>query len=174
MSTIQRINFEPVSDILPVWRKDLPLAVPSLADPTNAAALVDGEWVTLDSAYKYVRAAAINAAGNAATIRSFPVWNERGRTDRQGMAEKKTTALFLGQLEADTRIFDAALVVGGGAAITTVLQPLKVASIALGAKIVTGLVGHGGANDANPIVGYVTKLPATNGGKLRFVTGYRS
>jgi len=174
MSTVQKINFEPVSDILPILRKDLPLADPSLANALNALALVDGEWVTIDTAYKWVRAASAAGAGNAATVRSFPVFMEAGRTDRQAMSEKKTTALFRGEYEFDTRIYDASLIVGGGAIISTVMQPLKVASITIGTRVYVGLVGHGGAADTNPVVGYVTRLPASNGGKLRFMSGYRS
>ena len=174
MSTVQKINFEPVSDILPIKRKDLPLADPSLANALNALALVDGEWVTIDNSYKWVRAASAAAAGNAATVRSFPVFMEAGRTDRQAMADKKTTALFRGEYEFDTRIYDATAVVAGGAAITTVLQPLKVASITIGSRVYVGLVGHGGSGDTSPVVAYVTRLPASNGGKLRFMSGYRS
>lgn len=174
MSTVQKVNFEPASDILPVWKKDLPLADKTLADPLNAVALVDGEWLTLNSAYQWIRAATIAVVGNEATVRSFLCFNERGRSDRMGMADKKTTALFRGEYEGDTRIYDAAAAVGAGAAITTVLQPLKVATITIGARNFVGLVGHGGAADTALVVGYVTKLPATNGGKLRFISGYRS
>lgn len=173
MSTLQKVNFEPVSDILTTWRKDLPLAVPSLAEPLNAVALVDGEWVTLNSAYKWVRASNVAAGADPATVPSFPVWFERGRSDRLAMSERKTPALFLGDWEFDTRIFDAAATVGSGAAITTVMQPLKVATVTFSGRNFTGLVGHGGAADAHPIVGYVTKLPANNGGKLRFKKGSR-
>lgn len=174
MSTIQRVNFEPVSDILPVWRKDLPLADPSLADPNNAVALVDGEWLTLDGSYKYARPCAIGTAGARASVRSFLCFNEKGRSDRMGMADRRTTALFLGHYEGDTRIYDAATATMGGAAITTVLQGLKVATIVIGTRNFAGLVGHGGSTDTDPVVGYVTRLPASNGGKLRFITGYRS
>lgn len=173
MSTVSKVNFEPVSDIIPLWRKDLPLADPTLADPSNAVALVDGEWVTLNTSYKWVRASTIGSVGNAATLSSFPVFLEKGRTDRQGMAEKKTTALFTGEWEFDTRIFDASATVGSGAAISTILQGLKVATVTIGTRNFTGLVGHGGAADTQPIVAYVTKLPANNGGKLRIRSGYR-
>lgn len=174
MSTIQRVNFEPVSDILPVQRKDLALADPSLALADNAVALVDGEWMVVDSAYKWARAAAIGTPTTLATVRSFPVFFERGRSDRLGMAERKTTCLFRGEYEFDTRVYDASAALGGGAAITTVLQPLKVATITIGTRNFVGLVGHGGYADQSPVVGYVTRLPASNGGKLRFISGYRS
>lgn len=174
MSSIQKVNFEPVSDILPIWRKDLSLADPSLAEPLNAVALIDGEWMTIDGSYKWARAAAIATPGTVATVRSFPCFLERGRTDRQGMAERKTTCLFRGEYEADTRVYDASVALSSGAAITTVMQPLKVATITIGTRNYVGLVGHGGAADTSPVVGYVTRLPAVNGGKLRFISGYRS
>lgn len=174
MSTISKINFEPVSDVLPIWRRDLPLAVPALADPLNAVALVDGEWVTLDSAYKWVRASNVASSGDPALVRSFPVFAERGRSDRQATSAKLTTALMRGEWEFDTRVYDASAAIGSGAAITTVMQPLKVATIVIGGRNFSGIVGHGGSADTHPVVGYVTKLPATNGGKLRFISGYRS
>lgn len=173
MSTVQRINFEPVTDILQVHRRDFVLADPTLADPTNAVALVDGEWMTLNAAYRIVRAADIATPDDPALLRSFPLWAERGRYDVQAMANRKMPVLFAGSYEFDSRIFDAAAVVGAGAAITAVLQPLKVATITIGARNYCGLVGHGGAADANPVVGHVTRLPANNGGKLRFLQGSR-
>jgi hypothetical protein len=174
MSTLSRINFEPVSDILPVWRRDLPLADPTLADPDNAVALVDGEWVSIDAAYKWVRASTIGTPGNLAASISYPIFNEKGRFDRQAMAERKSTALYLGDYEFDTRIFDATVALGSGAAITAVNQPLKVATVTFSGRNFVGLVGHGGSADTDPVRGYVTKLPAINGGKLRFRSGWRT
>ena len=173
MSTVGRINFEPVSDILQVHRRDFPLADPTLADPTNAVALIDGEWMVLNSSYQIARAAAIATPGTAATLRSFPVFAEQGRYDVQAIADRKTVVLYLGEYEFDTRVFDAAATVGGGAPITTVLQTLKVATVTIGTRNFIGLVGHGGASDTDPIQGYVTRLPADNGGKLRFISGDR-
>lgn len=178
MSTVTKINFEPVTDILPVQRRDFPLAVPALADPLNAAALVDGEWMTLNSSYQIVRATDITvAAGGGATGRAsvlcFPLWAERGRYDVRAMSGTKMPILFRGDYEFDTRIFDATVVATGGLAITTVMQPLSVATITIGSRAYTGLVGTQISNTAMPIVGYVTKLPANNGGKLRFISGWR-
>ena len=174
MSTVQRVNFTPVSDVLGINRRDFPLADPTLASPLNAAALVDGEWMILNTSYQIQRAASISGAGNQATVRAFPLWAEKGRYDVQANSARKTVLIWLGESEWDTRIFDATAVVHSGAAITTVMQPLKVASITLGSTIYVGLVGSAGSADADPIVGYVTRLPANNGGKLRFRSGYRS
>lgn len=173
MSTLSKVNFEPTSDIMTVHRRDFPLADPTLAQPTNAVALVDGEWMTLNTSGQMIRASNIAVGGNAATVRSFPLFAERGRYDVQAVAGTKAPLLFLGQYECDTRIFDATAVVGGGAAITTAFQPLKVATVTFSGRNFTGLVGHGGAADTNPVVGYVVRLPANNGGKLRFIQGWR-
>ena len=173
MSTVQRINFEPISDILPVHRRDFPLVDPTLADPLNSVALVDGEWLKIDAAYKILRASVVTIVGDPALVKSFPLFMERGRYDVQAMAERKTMVLWRGEYEFDTRIFDAAVAIGAGAAITTIMQPLKVATITIGTRNFSGLVGHGGAGDSNPVIGYTTRLPAANGGKLRFINGYR-
>ena len=167
MSTIQRVNFEPVSDILKVQIRDYPLADRTIADPLNANAYVDGEWFVIDATKKAARAAAINVAGNVATQTSYVIFAERGRSDVLGMSGRKVPLIVMGDYEADTRIFDAGAIVNGGAIIDTVGQPLKVASITIGGKIVSGLVGALAA-DGEPIVGRVTALPATNGGKLRY------
>lgn len=173
MSTIQRVNFEPLSDLLKTQIRDYALADKTIADPLNAAAFVDGEWFIIDTNNKAARACAINAAGNFPTQTSYPVFAERGRSDVLAMSGRKIPLIVMGQYEADTRIFDASLVVSGGAAITFVGQPLKVASISIGGKVVVGLVGAV-AGDGEPIVGRVSRLPANNGGKLRFFGGVSS
>jgi len=169
MSTVTQFNFEPLSDIMVTQRRDFALADKDLCDPQNAVALVDGEYTVINDSYKLVRATNIAAVGNAATQHSYPLFAERGRTDIRAMADKKMPIIFMGDFEADTRIFNAAVVVGSGAAITFAGQPLKVATITIGSRNYSGLVGHGGAADASPIVGRVTRLPAVNGGKLRYV-----
>lgn len=173
MSTIQRINFELVSDTLKLQVRDFGLADKTIAEPLNATALVDGEWFTIDSSYKAARAASVAGAGNFPTQTSYPCWAERGRSDVLANAARKIPLIFMGQYEADTRIFDASAAVSGGAAITFVGQPLKVATVTIGGKIVVGLVGAV-AGDGEPIVGRVTRLPANNGGKLRFIGGVSS
>ena len=175
MSTLQKINFTPVTSILDVNRRDFPLADKTLCNPLNSIVLVDGEWCTINTSYQLVRATSDVAApaGGYATVRSFPVFAERGRYDVQSMSLNKVPILWGGFYEFDTRIFDAAAVVHGGAAMTTILQPLKVATVTFSSRSFSGLVGHGGVgSDTDPIVGYITKLPTSNGGQLRFMTGY--
>src|SRR5262249_21345406 len=110
-------------------------------------------------------------AGNVATLPSFPIWAERGRTDVTAQSQRKVPLIYLGDYEADTRIFDATAVVSGGAAIASLLQPLNVASISIDGQILVGLVGAQ-LGDGEPIVGRVTKLPTQNGGKLRYIRAY--
>lgn len=162
MSTVQRINLEPVSDILATQRRDFPLAEKTLADPLNSIALVDGEWLVINTDYKLVRATDITTLGNNATQTSYVLFAERGRYDVRAMAETKMPILFMGEYEADTRIYDAT-------GITTPGQPLMVQTIAIGTRNYSGLVAHTGVN---PIVGRVTRLPASNGGKLRFIRAH--
>ena len=142
-TTVQRVNFEPKSDLFLIQTRDFPVADATLLDPRGATAIVD-------------------TPGNAATLKSAPVWAELGRSDVQSI--RKLTTFHLGIWEADTRIFDAAAVVGGGAAITFIGQLLKVATITLGSRNYTGLVG---AVASDIVVATVADLPANNGGKLR-------
>jgi len=175
MSTVQRVNFEPVSDIIPVHRRDFPLTDPTLSNPFNVVCLVDGEWMTLDNTAatigKLIRATDVTTVGAAASQVSFPLFAERGRYDVQANSSGKTPILFLGQYEFNTRIFDSAAVVGSGAAMTAVLQPVKVATVSIGGRNYSGLVGSAYADNA-PIVGYITRLPTSNGGRLRFMSGW--
>jgi hypothetical protein len=163
-TTAQRPNFDIKSDLFMVQTRDYPLADTTLLDPRLSTCLVDGEWVRLTDARLLVRATNVASAGDPATVKSFPLWNEPGRSDTQAI--RKMTGIRFGSWEADTRIFDAAAVVGGGAAITAMDQPLKVATITLGGRNYSGLVGAG-ASDI--IVARVSKLPANNGGRLGIV-----
>jgi hypothetical protein len=134
---------------------------------------VDGEWITLNASAKATRASDVTSVGDLATTLCFPVWAERGRTDLQAAAEKKVPVLMLGQYEWSTRIYDAAST-AGGAAITTMFQPVRVATITLalasgGTRNFTGLVGGTYTSNGN-IVGYVTRLPSS--GQLRFMQGW--
>lgn len=167
MSTIQRVNLEPVSNLMSVDRRDFPLADATLLNPLGSTVLVDGEWMKLNDASKLVRSTNIAAVGDPDTNISYPLWSQRGSYDSQAMADKKLALIYSTGSEWDTRVFDATAVVGSGAAITFSGQPLKVATITVGGRNYSGLVGATFNDNAN-VVGYVTKLPSTNGGKLRF------
>jgi hypothetical protein len=156
MSTVERVNLEPLSDILLTQRRDYPLADRNVTNNNH----------------RLVRASDVTVLGNLAASRSFVLFYERGRYDGRAMAEGKADVIQFGDYEADTRIYDATVALGGGAAITAVMQPLKVATIAIGGRNYSGLVGHGGAGDTDPIVALVTRLPANNGGRLRYMRAW--
>lgn len=168
-STISKVNFELVTDHLPLIKRDVSLADPNLSVPTNAVALTDGEWCTLDANGKLIRVTDITSLAAIGAVKAFPVWFEVGRYDRQAMSRKATTIIYRGEYEAETRVYDATV----GTPITTPLQWLKVRTIAIGTRNFSGLVGHAGSGDTDPVVGYVTKLPSANGGKLRYISGGR-
>jgi len=184
MATVQRVNFELQSDLIPVVRRNFPLATPALLDPYNANCLIDGEWMVVNDAQKMLRATDIGTAGLKAfngsnKVTSYVLFAERGRTDAQAI--RSNTILYGGWYEAETRIFDPAAKSSGGAdaqypAISFVGQALQVATILLGTRLLSGLVGAD-INDFGTyhpiIVGYVTRLSTTNGGKLRYQAGYR-
>lgn len=174
MSTIEQENFRPVGDLNPYQVRDFSIADKTLINPLNAACLVDGEWLRVqDDGKTCVRAAAIGVLGELATKISYPLWAEKGRTDIQAMSRRGLPLVYMNDWEFETRIFDAAVALGSGAAITFVGQMLKVATIAIGGVNRTGLVGHGGAADSSPVVARVSKLHTTNGGWLRILKSYR-
>lgn len=166
MSTVQKVNFEPVRNILHVQTAAFALANASLARPDVTNAVVDGEWMALDASDRLIRAADISqVAGTAATAPSYPLWSEKGRTDAQAMAEPRKSVLYLGPWEYNTRIFNATSMVLNGL--------VSVAVVELGGVRYSGLVANGTFASAGTgiTVGIVTKLPASNGGRLRIRGG---
>ena len=142
------VNFELVTDVQDLIRRDFTVGDQTIINPFNVNPLLDGEWVALNSAYQVVRA--------ATGVLGFAVFAERGRFDVQAIG--KTTVLFAKPYEADTRIFTAAGLTLGG--------PLKISStVSYNGNTNSGLIAY----DTGIIIGYVTRLPANNGGKLRFL-----
>lgn len=142
------INFEMVTEVQGLLRRDFPVATKALLNPNNANPLIDGEFLSLDSAYKLVRGAD-GALG-------FALFMERGRFDTQAIG--KTTVLFGGTYEADTRVFTAAgLTLGGKLQLS--------ASVTVDALTKSGLANY----SSGEVLGYVTRLPANNGNRLRFL-----
>lgn len=165
MSTVTRVNFEIVSNVMHIQTRSEPLANPELANPLGPAPLLDGEWVKFDTNQKLVRAADIAAAGNAADGPSWPCIDERGRTDNQALAERKKTIISLGAWEADTRVFLVTSMAVG--------RLVAVSSIDIGGVVYAGLVDNGTilSPGSGITVGMVTRLPTANGGKLRIRGG---
>lgn len=142
------VNFELVTDLQGLIRRDFYLADKTLANPNVTNPLIDGELVSLDTAYKLVR----GADGGL----GFVVFMERGRFDVQALG--KTTVLMAGEYEADTRVFTSAgLSLGGRLQLS--------ASVTVDGKTKSGLANY----SSGMVLGRVTRLPANNGGKLRFL-----
>lgn len=135
-------------------RAPLEVANPAILNPmsTSPLAIVDGEFVSLDGAGKWVRT-------TTALLPAFAVIDERGDTGVQ--ASRKLTALVSGgSYWANTVIYDATSLVAG--------SPLMWGSVT-----VEGVAGRSGLvlrTGSNTILGYVLKLAATNAGKLQFIS----
>jgi len=166
-------NLTPLSDMLYIERRTVTLADSTLVDPNNALCLYDGEWLVIVNG-KCLRASNIASLGNANTTAvAYLNRSGRGRTDTQSLPDRGVDLVTGGpKTEWNTTIFDAAVTIGSGAPITADAQGLKIATISLssptGTRYFSGLVGHGGSGDNNPVVARVTKLPAVNGGQLGF------
>ena len=142
------VNFSLVTDLQLLIRRDFPLAVKELADPNGTNPLIDGEFMNLNTAYQLIR-------GMDGTP-GWVVFTERGRFDVQAL--RKTTVLFGQTYEADTRVFTSAgLTLGGRLQIN--------AAVTVDGKTKSGLSNYA----AGEVIGFVTRLPANNGGKLRFI-----
>jgi hypothetical protein len=142
------VNFTLVTDLQHVIRRDFYLATPAMADPTYTNPLMDGEFVNLDTAYKLIRG--VNGS------MGWAVFSDIGVFDAQAI--KKKTVLFGQTYEADTRVFTStSLALGGKLEIGS--------SVTVDTKTKSGLVVWG----SGVVIGYVTRMPANNGGLLRFI-----
>lgn len=149
------LDFELISEFTPIMRRGFEVATVdvnsvSIVNPNSANPLVLGEWLELNSSYQMVRGTV-----DGATVPSWAVFGERGRTDMQALG--KAPMLYLGPYEAQTKVMDST-------------------GITLGEGLMVGDVTYGGLtrrglkqNAAGFVVGYATRLPADNNGYLRFV-----
>ncbi len=142
-------NFVLISELMSIQRRDFDLAVPDLLNPLNANPLLDGEWLTLNTSYQLAR------GSGEASRPTWPVFAERGRYDTQAIG--KTTVLFGGFYEAETRIANLSGLVAG--------DLLVVGDVTVDALTKKGLLEAAGAGQ-HWVVGVVTKAPT--GGKVRF------
>lgn len=131
-------------------RAALPVTDPGLLDPqgTSPIPLLPGEFVEDAAGGKYDRASTI-------TTLSYALIEDQG--DYGVQASKKLSALRGGTYEADTYIFNAGL--------TTLGAAVEIGTVAVDGINHTGLV----ANTTGLVIGYVTKVAADNGGRLRFL-----
>lgn len=132
-------------------RANLEVADTALLDPqsTSPLALIDGEFVQENGNYKLVRA-------TSTTRPAYAVIDDRGDTGVQ--ASRKLSILRVGGYEANTIVFDPTLITLGA--------PVMIGSVTLGGGARAGLIAHTGVNF---VIGYITRLAASNGGRLRFL-----
>lgn len=148
------VTFKLVSEFQTLARRSFGLADPTILRPaTSANPLIMGEWLDLTTAYKMQR-----GAGDL-SVPAFPYFAEEGRYEVQAI--EKGPFLFMGSFEADTMVFDSA-------DISTVGQRLFVGDVTVSALTRKGLKGLA-APTTEVSIGFVTRLPANNGGWLRFI-----
>jgi len=147
-------NFELITELQTLTRRDFPLDDPTILKPHGASALVDGEWLELTSSYTLKRGT------DYGILAVYPVHAERGRYDTQALG--KSNVLFLGQFEAETAVVD----------------PTSYGSLQIGSKLMVGTIASGTFTGKRGLflsdgkataveVGYVTRLPSN--GRVRFV-----
>lgn len=145
-------NFELVTELQTLTRRDFYLAVDTILNPLDANPLLDGEWLVIDANYKLAR-----GTGEGTDPNVFPVHTERGRYDTQSIG--KTNVLMLGMYEARTRVYDSTSAVLGSA---LTVQDVTVDGVASKRGLKLDAAGAGRVR-----VGYITKL--LDGGYVRFV-----
>lgn len=142
------------SDITQLHRKVRPVASNGLVAPggTSPVPLIDGEFVTLNSDFKFTRPA-------DGTVLSWAWMEDRGDYAIQGY--KRGAALFLGNYEASTLVYDTDTYTLGQALEVGLHTEARFGGVARSAL---------GAQSTGITIARVIRLPAANGGKLRFVT----
>ncbi len=146
------VNFELITELQTLVRRDFVVASTVNVKATDTNPLIAGEFLILNTSYQLARPAADNGI-------AWAVHMEKGRYDVQAL--RKTDVLFSGGYEADTTVFTTA-------GITTIGQALG-SDVAVAAP--TGETGTKSGLKlfaAGVTLGYVTRLPANNGGRLRF------
>lgn len=133
--------------------KDFPIADSDLLDHEYTNPLQMGEFVTLDSTYKAVR-----AANPGVPPGPWAYFAEMGRTDTQAIT--KIPVLFAGSYWGETKIYNTGAAPALGA-------KLEVADVTFMSLTRSGLQTHAGGATTT-VIGYVTKLADDNGGWLQF------
>ena len=154
------VNFELITDLQQITRRDFPVADVTLLNPLNANPLLDGEWLSISTNYSLERGTDDGTVGEILTT-SYPLFAERGRYDTQAIG--KSPILFLGMYEAQTRIVDATgLSVG---------DRLVVKDVTIDTLTRKGLAEAGtSAGNDHMIVGHVTRIIGAGASlRVRFV-----
>lgn len=147
--------FRMVSDPTMIQRRSFELSDPTILDPNTTNPLLEGEWLKQAATdYKVERGSGDGGADEPAWL----MWAERGRYETQAI--QKVPLLWLGDFEAETKIFTST-------GLTTNGQALMVSDVSVGGQNKRGLLLR---TSTNYIVARVTRLPSVNNGWLRFIT----
>jgi hypothetical protein len=152
-----RPNFELITELQTLQRRDFAVAITGGLKPYDSAAIVDGEWLNLLASYKLDR----GADGDKYPL-VFPVHTEKGRYDVQAI--QKASVLFLGMYEAESAVYDTT----GSYAVgdKLVVKTVPAAQTFTGKR---GLAEAAAATAGQVIVGIVTKAPSAGNARVRFV-----
>lgn len=154
------VNFELMTDLQQVTRRDFPIVPVNLLNPLDANPLIDGEWLSLDSSYSLERGTDDGTVSEI-LVPSWPLFAERGRYDTQAIG--KSPVLYLGMYEAQTRVVDSTSLGVG--------DRLIVKDITIDTLTRKGLAKAGttGGHD-HMIVGHVTRIIGAGASlRVRFV-----
>ncbi|KKN98581.1 hypothetical protein LCGC14_0146930 [marine sediment metagenome] len=168
--------FELRNPVLSLKRLDAIVGDPTILEANGA--LRNGMWLGLDADYKAV---VLLGASDVAIAHQnyYQVFMESGRSDSQAIS--KVTLLQLGSYEAETDEFvdDPNVRAAGaaedlydiGALLTVVTGGYKTSGAPVTTDqpgvLTTAIIG------TDAIIGYVTKDPANNNGKLRYICNVR-
>lgn len=146
------VNFRLISEFQTIHRRPFELADPAVLDPTSVSPvpLVEGEFLQLSAAYKMERGGV-----SPSVVPSYAYFAEQGRYETQAI--QKGPFLYMGNYEADTLIMDAT-----GLSLGSLVE---VRNVTVSSLVRKGLM----IASTGYVVGHVTRLPANNGGYLRFI-----
>lgn len=124
----------------------------ALLDFTSANPLEMGEWVTIDANDELARCADPGVAPGP-----FVVYNEKGRSDTQGIGGRgKTTIIMGGTFIGETKIFEGAPALGAD---------LEAADVTYLTLTKSGLQ----TQTTGVVIGHVLRTAAANNGWLQFL-----
>lgn len=158
-------NFELITELQTCLRRDFPVAASqsTIINPTDAAPLIEGEWLEFSTTAGEEYTLKRGAAGEGTQAMVFPVHTEKGRYDTQAIG--KVNVIFLGMYEAETLVHPLSL---SGYAVGDALTVQDVNYAGYASR--RGLAKQSGTLDERIIVGYISKITGSGAAaKLRFV-----
>jgi hypothetical protein len=153
------MSLELITPVNDVFRRDVELADPLLADPTSSTplALEQGEWLARDASGKLERVGATARPG------AMQMFTPKG--DFSAQAIGKVTVLQLHEYEAETDIYEDATIVGGVAVNDYLTARDGLVDGDTRSCLAPAVQGHA---TNGWVYAIVTKVPAQAGDKLRY------